>query len=205
MFNRYSVVWKFVHFLGATSPPPVDTKARPEEEEAEIKVSRFKRSKDGMLYIKPYEVKAHLREIAGYLSREEDSKGLKARVAQTLYVVPSGVVPSGTDVKTSNPIIRLYRDGRYLTGADGVEEIKGRRLEFLTIPEITFDILILKNSPVNGKLESLFELGSVKGFGGARCSREWGRYEFEINIARGKGQSSPRRRIVQKSPAPGSE
>lgn len=223
MFKKYKIDWKFVDTLGATSPPPVDTKAfleradcrtdkelqaradagepvlepealrevalaeRPEEEE-EIKVSRFKRDNDGLLYLKPYEIKAHLREIAGYLSREDGEKGLKARVAQTLFVMPTG-----HDIKTPDPkIFLLDHQGNHCKVADGADEIKGRvtglrgprsiisRLEFLVRPQVSFAVWVLANSPVNTKLETLLELGGVKGFGGARCSREWGKYDYEI-------------------------
>lgn len=163
---------------------------RPEsEEEEEQKPSAFKKDDKG-LYIRPYEIKAHLRDAATIISRDEGEKGLRTRVAQTLFIVPTGYTLQASDPRI---YIRATPGGPndgIRTEPTGVVEIKGRvsglrgprsiisYVEVLEQPILIFDVLILSGSPVNGRLLDLFEMGSIKGFGGGRGCREWGRYTF---------------------------
>jgi len=168
-------------FKQMSDPVPVDELAEQvtEEvgatEEAERGWSTFKRDEDG-IYLEARCLRGHIKDCAQQLAIFLDIRGLKAKVANRVYVEPVCLRPTRTD---GTPVKEI--DGtetrmiHVITKRGPRNDIK--YVDYVSPPSrLVFTLKVLNDGLVDRKLiESLFEYGGTHGMGQER-SQQWGQY-----------------------------
>lgn len=162
-------------------PVPVDelTEQVAEEvgavEEAERGWATFKRDEEG-IYYEARCVRAHLKDCAQQLAGILNIRGLKAKVANRVYVEPERLRLTKSD---GSPVKEI--DGtetrmiHVITRRGPRNDVK--QVDYISPPcRLTFSLKVLDDGLVDRDiLEAIFEYGGTHGMGQER-SQQWGQY-----------------------------
>ena len=139
-------------------------------EEVERGYATFKRDDKG-LYYEARCVKAHIKDCANQLQGFLETKALKSKVANRVYVEPAKIYlgksePDGSEVRIVHAMT-----------------MKGPRsslktIDFVDSPVLKFQLKLLDDSVIDMEiLKAIFEYGGQHGMGQER-SQDWGKYEL---------------------------
>ena len=140
-------------------------------EEVERGYATFKRDDKG-LYYEARCVKAHIKDCANQLQGFLETKALKSKVANRVYVEPAKIYlgksePDGSEVRIVHAMT-----------------MKGPRsslktIDFVDSPVLKFTLKVLDDSIIDEEiLKAIFEYGGEHGMGQER-SQDWGKYKLE--------------------------
>jgi hypothetical protein len=140
-------------------------------EEVERGYATFKRDDKG-LYYEARCVKAHIKDCANQLQGFLETKALKSKVANRVYVEPAKIYlgksePDGSEVRIVHAMT-----------------MKGPRsslktIDFVDSPVLKFRLKLLDDGVVDEEiLKAIFEYGGEHGMGQER-SQDWGKYKLE--------------------------
>ena len=133
----------------------------------------------GDLFVRAGTIKAHLKDCANQIKDIVGIKALRSKVANKVFV-------------DLDPVFILRQDGATVEEPDGeferavhVMTAQGprnalKRIKYVERPVLKFTLCLLKDKEITGEvLRSIFEYGSIHGYGGERGMGE-GRYIFEV-------------------------
>jgi hypothetical protein len=140
-------------------------------EEVERGYATFKRDDKG-LYYEARCVKAHIKDCANQLQGFLETKALKSKVANRVYVEPAKIYlgksePDGSEVRIVHAMT-----------------MKGPRsslktIDFIDSPVLKFQLKLLDDGIIDEEiLKAIFEYGGEHGMGQER-SQDWGKYKLE--------------------------
>jgi len=140
-------------------------------EEVERGYATFKRDDKG-LYYEARCVKAHIKDCANQLQGFLETKALKSKVANRVYVEPAKIYlgksePDGSEVRIVHAMT-----------------MKGPRsslktIDFVDSPVLKFRLKMLDDGVIDEEiLKAIFEYGGEHGMGQER-SQDWGKYKLE--------------------------
>ena len=140
-------------------------------EEVERGYATFKRDDKG-LYYEARCVKAHIKDCANQLQGFLETKALKSKVANRVYVEPAKIYlgksePDGSEVRIVHAMT-----------------MKGPRsslktIDFVDSPVLKFRLKMLDDGVIDEEiLKAIFEYGAEHGMGQER-SQDWGKYKLE--------------------------
>ena len=140
-------------------------------EEVERGYATFKRDDKG-LYYEARCIKAHIKDCANQLQGFLETKALKSKVANRVYVEPAKIYlgksePDGSEVRIVHAMT-----------------MKGPRsslktIDFVDSPVLKFRLKMLDDGVIDEEiLKAIFEYGGEHGMGQER-SQDWGKYKLE--------------------------
>ena len=139
-------------------------------EEVERGYATFKRDKNG-LYYEDRCVRGHIKDCATQLAKLLEIRGLKAKVANHVYVFPRKIYlhkkePDGNETRMVHAMVKRGPISSFKT------------IDYVDNAELSFKLKVLDDGVIDEDiLKSIFEYGGIHGMGQER-SQDWGKYEL---------------------------
>lgn len=131
------------------------------------------------LFVRAGTIKAHIKDCANQIKDVVKVKALRSKVANKVFIEPDPI-----HIQQANGEFVQSEDGEFeravhVMTAQGPRNAL-KRIRYIEQPTITFTVRLLKDKEVTPDvLRSIFEYGSVHGYGGERGMGE-GRYAFSM-------------------------